>query len=117
MSGPEPISTTGTDSSPPEPPAPDAPTPLPTLELALAPEAAAALARHPAFQALHRQGRRAAPVEITWHDTPEAELARQHQALSVERGIWRLERLAPAAETWPPATPAPALAMARVSLR
>jgi len=100
------------ETSPPEQPALDLPPELPTLELALSPEAAAALARHPAFHALHRQGRRAASVEITWHDTPEAELARQHQALSVERGIWRLERLAPADEIWPPATPAPALAEA-----
>ncbi|MBN8929776.1 MAG: CHAD domain-containing protein, partial [Rhodospirillales bacterium] len=46
---------------------------------------------------------------IVWHDSPDRRLAAAGLALAEERGVWRLERLVPAAESWPPGAPAPIL--------
>jgi CHAD domain-containing protein len=60
-----------------------------------------------------RNGRpRSHAVKIVWHDSPEHLLLADGLALSEQRGVWRLERMVPGAETWLPAQPAPIVAEA-----
>ena len=87
------------------------------LELALAP---AELRRLPYL--LRGNGRRrATPLRLIWHDTPDHDLAADGLALverqhGRERG-WRLERMAAAdGEPWLPGTPCPVLAEAAEAL-
>lgn len=83
------------------------------LELVLSPAAASRLP-HLKLLAPLKQGRaRNRPVRIVWHDSPEAALAADGLALAERREGWRLERMYPGQDLWPPATPAPVLREAR----
>lgn len=75
------------------------------LELRLPPDDAARLPRLPMLATAARL--RSQAVRIVWHDTPDASLAGQGLTLAEERGGWRLERLVPGAEPWPPGAPPP----------
>ena len=59
------------------------------LELALDPGGLARLTRLPGVT-----GGRSAPFKIVWHDTADSALATAGLSLSVQAGLWRLERLA-----------------------
>ncbi len=87
------------------------PDPVPALELLVAAEDAARLARLPALSA-YRAGRpKKTAVRIIWHDSTDHAVSGAGLSLSEARGRWRLETLHPrAAEGWLPATPAPLLA-------
>lgn len=100
----------------------DTPPPLPAparrlvLELALAPDDARRLPLLLRGHRLHGNGpRRAVPVRLTWHDTPDCTLAADGLALAEwQQGRetnWRLERLlAEPGTLWSPGTPRPVLA-------
>jgi CHAD domain-containing protein len=83
------------------------------LELALAPGEA----RRLPYLLRGNGRRRATPLRLTWHDTPDYDLAADGLALverqhGRERG-WRLERMAAdGGEPWLPGTPCPVLAEA-----
>ncbi|MDR3535291.1 MAG: CHAD domain-containing protein [Acetobacteraceae bacterium] len=80
------------------------------FELSIEPETAAKLPRL-ALLAHGRSGRaKSLKQRIIWHDSPNRALAAAGLALAEQHGIWRLERLYPGAEDWPPAAPAPLLA-------
>jgi triphosphatase len=82
------------------------------LELRLDPDDASRLSRLKALASATRGGR-AQPQRIVWHDSPDATLTEHGLALARERGIWRLEKLVPAAtEIWAPGAPPPTLAEA-----
>ena len=80
------------------------------LELRLPPDDASRLARLPLLATAGRL--RGQAVRIIWHDSPNAALAADGLALAQERGTWRLERLIPGADAWPPGGPVPILAQA-----
>jgi len=77
------------------------------LELRLHPDDAARLPRLPLFAAAART--RGSPLRIVWHDSADATLAAQGLALAQERGAWRLERMIPTSDPWPPGAPPPVL--------
>jgi triphosphatase len=80
-----------------------------TLELVLAPEDAGRLLG-PKRLATAKTGRvRSRAATITWHDTADGALAEDGHALAETRGIWRLERLLPGRDPWPPGAPAPVI--------
>jgi len=83
------------------------------LELCLDPDDAARLSRLPLLAPLRSGRAQSRAVRIVWHDSPDRELAEQGLALAEQRPQWRLERLLPAAESWPPGAPAPVIATAR----
>jgi triphosphatase len=81
-----------------------------TLELALEPEDAPRLWRHPAVQALGAGRQRGTALSILWHDTADGALARDGLALAERRGTWSVERLVRGEDdSWPPGMPAPVL--------
>jgi CHAD domain-containing protein len=82
------------------------------LELVLSPEAAARLPHLKLLAPLKQARARNRPVRVIWHDSPDAALAADGLALAERRDGWRLERMHPGPELWPPATPAPVLAEA-----
>ena len=84
------------------------------LELGLDPDDAARLPRL-AFLAPLKERPDAQPrrCRIVWHDSPDRALARQGLALAEQRPLWRLERLLPDTQSWPPGAPAPVLATGR----
>ena len=83
------------------------------LELGLDPDDAARLPRL-AFLVPLKSGRaRSRALRMVWHDSPDRALAHQGLALVEQRPQWRLERLLPGAQSWPPGAPAPVLATAR----
>jgi triphosphatase len=83
------------------------------LELGLEPDDAARLLRL-GFLAPLRSGKaRSRPVRIVWHDSPDRTLVQQGLALAEQRPEWRLERLHPDTQPWPPGMPSPVLETAR----
>jgi triphosphatase len=83
------------------------------LELCLAPSDAPRLPRLTVLAPMRRERLRSRAVQIVWHDSADKALARQGMALAEQRPGWRLERLHPGSETWPPGMPAPVLASGR----
>jgi triphosphatase len=82
------------------------------LELAADPDTVARLSRLKAL-VVCRDGRpRTQSVKIIWHDSPEHALLADGLTLAEQRGVRRLERLFPGAETWLPAQPVPVVAEA-----
>jgi CHAD domain-containing protein len=80
------------------------------LELQAHPDTVAALS---ALKALPRDGRaRSQAVKTIWHDSAGHDLLRQGLTLAQRQGIWTLERLLPAQDTWLPGQPPPVLAQA-----
>jgi triphosphatase len=83
------------------------------LELGLDPDDATRLTRLALLAPLRSGRARSRSVRIVWHDSPDRTLGRQGLALAEQRPLWRLERLCPNAENWPPGAPAPVLASGR----
>jgi CHAD domain-containing protein len=83
------------------------------LELGLNPDDAARLPRLASLAPLRSAKARSRPVRIVWHDSPDRALAQQGLALAEQRPLWRLERLRPDGQSWPPGAPAPVLASGR----
>ncbi len=82
------------------------------LELAADSDAVAGLGRLKILAA-NRDGRaRSQAVKIVWHDTPEHVLLADGLTLTEQRGVLRLDRIAPGAATWLPAQPVPVVAEA-----
>jgi triphosphatase len=82
------------------------------LELAADPDTVARLSRLKALVAC-RDGRpRTQSVKIIWHDSPDHALLADGLTLAEQRGVHRLERLFPGAETWLPGQPVPVVAEA-----
>jgi triphosphatase len=79
------------------------------LELVLSPATASRLPRLKLLAPLKQGRARNRPVRIIWHDSPEVALAAAGLALAERREGWRLERMRPGQDLWPPATPAPVL--------
>ncbi len=80
------------------------------LEFTAHPDAVAGLSRLKALTSC-RDGRpRTQTVKIVWHDNPEHALLGDGLTLAEQRGVWRLERLGPADDTWLPAQPTPIVA-------
>jgi triphosphatase len=82
------------------------------LELTVDADAVAGLSRLKALNACRDGRTRTQSVKIVWHDSPEHTLLAGGQALSEQRGVWRLERVVPGTDTWLPAQPAPIVAEA-----
>lgn len=82
------------------------------LELCLDPADALRLPRLKLLAPLKSGKARSRPAKITWHDGPDRALAQQGLALAEQRPHWRLERLLPDSEPWPPGAPPPVLAIA-----
>ena len=81
------------------------------LELGLDPDDAARLPRLAFLAPLKdRQGAHARDPDRLARQPRSARLAQQGLALAEQRPVWRLERLHPNAESWPPGAPAPVLA-------
>ena len=83
------------------------------LELGLRPDDAPRLTRLALLAPLSSGRPRSRGVRIVWHDSPDRALARQGLALAEQRPVWRLERLLPDGQTWPPGARAPVLATGR----
>ncbi len=83
------------------------------LELSLDPEDAARLRRLPLLAPMKHGRARSRALRIVWHDSPDRGLAQQGLALAEQRPQWRLERLLPDTQNWPPGAPAPVLAAGR----
>ncbi len=83
------------------------------LELGLDPHDAARLTRLPVLAPLRSGRARSRAVRTVWHDSPDRALARQGLALAEQRPQWRLERLLPDGQAWPPGAPAPVVANGR----
>jgi len=80
------------------------------LELAADMQAVAGLSRMKALTAC-RDGRpRTQSVKIVWHDDPDRALLAEGLTLAEQRGVRRVERVYPGAETWLPAQPVPVVA-------
>jgi triphosphatase len=77
------------------------------LELAADADTVAGLSRLKALNACREGRTRTQSVKVVWHDSPEHALLAGGQALSEQRGVWRLERILPGTDTWLPAQPAP----------
>jgi triphosphatase len=77
------------------------------LELIADAEVVAGLSRLKPLNACRDGRTRTQSVKIVWHDSPEHALLAGGQALSEQRGVWRLERVVPGTGTWLPAQPAP----------
>jgi triphosphatase len=77
------------------------------LEFVANADAVASLVRLKSLTAC-RDGRpRTQSIKIVWHDSPDHALLTRGLTLSEQRGVWRLERVVPAADTWLPGQPAP----------
>jgi CHAD domain-containing protein len=88
-----------------------------TLELALAPEAAARLHRLPPLAPLTAGRPRKSVLDIVWYDTPTGALAADGLALCERKAgrepMWRLERIRSTPNApWAPGTPPPLVAEA-----
>jgi CHAD domain-containing protein len=83
------------------------------LELVLDPSDATRLSRLPWLKTLRAGRARSRTLHLVWHDSPDGALAAQGLALTEQRGLWRLERLFPDAELWPPGAPPTVLAEGR----
>ena len=82
------------------------------FELAADVDALAGLGRLKSLSA-SRDGRpRPQSIKIVWHDSPEHALLADGLTLAEQRGVWRLERVLPGADTWLPAQPPPVVAEA-----
>jgi triphosphatase len=82
------------------------------LELAVEAEAVVALSRLKALTACRNGRPRTQSVKIVWHDSPEHALLADGLTLAEQRGVRRLERVFPGADTWLPAQPVPVIAEA-----
>ena len=71
------------------------------------------LARHPAIAALRSSRARSRIVTTIWHDTPDNDLADSGLALAHSGRTWRLERVQPSTEPWPPGSPPPVIGAAK----
>ena len=96
------------EAQPPDEPAP--PAAAMTLELDLPADAASRLTRLPAVARMKTGRSRTRKVTIVWHDSPARDLSAGGLALAEQHGAWRLERIRPGPEPWPPGAPPPALA-------
>jgi triphosphatase len=83
------------------------------LELGLDPEDAPRLSRLAVLAPLRSGRARSRKIRNVWHDSPDRALAGQGLAVVEQGQAWRLERLLPDAESWPPGRPAPVLASGR----
>lgn len=83
------------------------------LELGLDPDDAARLSRLPLLTPLRNGRPRNRIIRIIWHDGPTRSLASEGLVLAEQRPEWRLERLLPNGEAWPPGAPPPVLTSAR----
>jgi triphosphatase len=83
------------------------------LELGLDPDDAARLPRLAILAPLRSNRARSRAIRIVWHDGLDGAFAEQGLAIAEQRPGWRLERLSPNAEHWPPGAPAPVLAEGR----
>jgi triphosphatase len=83
------------------------------LELGLDPDDAARLPRLAILAPLRSARARSRAIRIVWHDGLGGALAEQGLAIAEQRPGWRLERLLPNSELWPPGAPAPVLAEGR----
>jgi CHAD domain-containing protein len=83
------------------------------LELGLNPDDAARLPRLALLSPLRSGKARSRIIRTVWHDSPDRALAQQGLALAEQRPEWRLERLHPGTEIWPPGCPAPVVAAGR----
>ena len=82
------------------------------LELGLDPDDAVRLPRLACLASLKAGRARSRAIQIAWHDGPDHALARQGLVIAEQRPGWRLERLRPDGETWPPGAPPHVLAEA-----
>ena len=80
------------------------------LELGLDPDDATRLPRLARLTPLRVGRARSRAVRIVWHDGLDGALAKHGLVIAEQRIGWRLERLHPNAERWPPGAPAPVLA-------
>jgi triphosphatase len=83
------------------------------LELGLNPDDAARLPRLDILAPLRSGRARSRAIRIVWHDGLDGALAQQGLVIAEQRPDWRLERLHPNAENWPPGAPAAVLAEGR----
>lgn len=82
------------------------------LELALPPQDADRLLRLRLLAGLKAARRRHRAVSIIWHDTADGALVAEGLVLATQGGTWRLERLLPGEEAWPPGGVAPVIEQA-----
>ncbi len=82
------------------------------LELVLAPDDADRLLRLKPLLELRTGRIRRRASSMIWHDTADGTLALDGLALVQSAGAWRLERLVPGTEPWPPGAPPPVLEQA-----
>jgi CHAD domain-containing protein len=85
------------------------------LELGLAPDDALRLLRLRSLAPLKSGKVRSRALRIVWHDSPDRALAQAGLSLAEQRPLWRLERLVPDRQGWPPGAPSPVLATARTT--
>jgi triphosphatase len=83
------------------------------LELCLGPNDAARLPRHALLAPLRSGKARSRAVRIVWHDSADRALALHGLTLAEQHPGWRLERLVPDTQGWPPGQPSPVLASGR----
>jgi triphosphatase len=83
------------------------------LELDLDPDDAARLPRLALLAPLRTGKARSRAIRIVWHDSADRALALHGLTLAEQRPGWRLERLVPDAQAWPPGLPPPVLAAGR----
>jgi triphosphatase len=79
------------------------------LELVLSPGDTERLARSKVLASAKAGRWRQRATAIVWHDSPDGALASDGLCLSERSSLWRLERMLPGAEPWPPGAPAPML--------
>jgi triphosphatase len=75
------------------------------FELSLEPDAAARVQRLPLLTRGRGGRARSHKTQIIWHDSVDRQLAAAGLSLARERGTWRLERMYPDHQAWPPACP------------
>ena len=85
------------------------------LDLGLDPDDAARVGRLAILGPLKHGKPRRRVLRTIWHDSPDRALASQGLALAEQRPQWRLERLLPDGQYWPPGAPAPVLATGRAA--
>ncbi|HEY1412618.1 MAG TPA: hypothetical protein VGF36_10775, partial [Rhodopila sp.] len=77
------------------------------LELAANAEAVSGLSRLKPLAASRNGRPRTQSVKMVWHDSPEHALLQDGLILAEQRGVRRLERVFPGADTWLPGQPVP----------
>jgi CHAD domain-containing protein len=80
------------------------------LELVADAEVVAGLSRWKPLTACRNGRPRMQSVKIVWHDSPEHALLEDGLTLAEQRGVRRLERVFPGADTWLPGQPVPVAA-------